>query len=71
MRVRVSDAEAAGELRRHLADQGFPSSWVRGDELDVLFPASPCAFESAAELDLWQARHEGVTLAYVDASQSR
>jgi hypothetical protein len=64
MRIRVSDAAAALPLREHLALQGFPSTYVSADELEVLFPGSPTLFASAAELDLWSAEHTEVTLTY-------
>ena len=64
MRIRLSDAAATGALLEHLTLQGFPSTCVEPDELDVLFPGSPTIFAYAAELDVWGAKHADVTLAY-------
>jgi hypothetical protein len=64
VRVRLSDASATAALLEHLALQGFPSTYLRRDEIDVLFPGSPSLFALAAELDLWRAGHPGVTLRY-------
>jgi hypothetical protein len=69
MRIRVSDAAATLALREHLALQGFPSTYVGPDELEVLFPGSPTLFASAAELDLWSAEHAEVTLTYDTAAR--
>lgn len=62
LRVRLSDAGAAEDLRRHLAAQGFPTALSSAGELEVLFPAAPSIFAPAVELDLWRARHTGVTV---------
>jgi hypothetical protein len=66
VRLRVSDAAAATALLRHLADEGFPSTRVGRYELDVLFPGRPGQLVPAAELDLWGARHEGVSVTVDD-----
>jgi len=53
IRVEQSHVES---LRLHLEAQGFPATHIGGDRLDVLFPASPTLFATAAELDEWSAR---------------
>jgi hypothetical protein len=55
MVIRV-DRSHLESLRRHLEAQGFPAIPIGGDHLDVLFPASPTLFATAAELDEWSAR---------------
>jgi hypothetical protein len=62
LRVHLSDAGAAEDLRLHLAAQGFPTALSSEDELEVLFPAVPSIFAPAVELDLWRARHAHVTV---------
>lgn len=61
MRLRVSDSAATIALSRHLKEEGFPSTLVAHDELEVLYPGPPGDLVPAAELDLWRARHDGVT----------
>lgn len=55
VRIRV-DSRHLESLRAHLAEQGFPSSRVGRDLLQVLFPGSPALLAPAAALDDWLAR---------------
>ena len=69
LRVQVSDAETAPNLREHLERQGFPSSVRSSDELTVLFPGRADIFAPAVELDLWHMDHPAVTVTVVGESE--
>lgn len=71
MRVCVSDTRSVSHLRRHLIEQGFPTSQISENELNVLFPACPSIFAAAVELDLWSAAHAGVTVTLEPASDNQ
>jgi hypothetical protein len=62
LRVQVNDHRLAPDLRRHLIEQGFPTTRAAGNELSVLFPGGHGIFAAAAELDLWCSGHAGVSV---------
>lgn len=62
MRLHVSDVRALPGLIEHLLRQGFPATAGNDGVVEILFPAEPSALASAAELDLWAAANDGVTV---------
>jgi methyl coenzyme M reductase subunit C len=71
LRVQVSEASAAVELGKHLAQEGFPASMSAERELLVLFPGRRSIFAPAVELDLWRMNHTGVAVSVLEDGNGR